>query len=71
MNFRNLQRFSCVPIDYMAQQFDITDKMRAILIDWLIEVYSKILFLETYWIYYIQRLIKILIECFRYMTSLS
>lgn len=42
MDFGNLQRFSCVPLDYMAQQFDITDKMRAILIDWLIEVYSKI-----------------------------
>lgn len=25
----------------MGQQFDITDKMRAILIDWLIEVHDK------------------------------
>jgi cyclin B len=41
MDFGNLQRFSCVPLDYMAQQFDISDKMRAILIDWLIEVYSS------------------------------
>jgi cyclin B len=41
MDFGNLQRFSCVPLDYMAQQFDISDKMRAILIDWLIEVHDK------------------------------
>ncbi|KAJ0240732.1 Cyclin-B2-2 [Hirschfeldia incana] len=39
--YRNNERFSCVPQDYMAQQFDITDKMRAILIDWLIEVHDK------------------------------
>ncbi|CAA7035682.1 unnamed protein product [Microthlaspi erraticum] len=39
--YRKNERFSCVPLDYMAQQFDITDKMRAILIDWLIEVHDK------------------------------
>ncbi|EFH45335.1 CYCB2_2 [Arabidopsis lyrata subsp. lyrata] len=39
--YRKTERFSCVPLDYMAQQFDITDKMRAILIDWLIEVHDK------------------------------
>ncbi|KAF8101528.1 hypothetical protein N665_0204s0025 [Sinapis alba] len=39
--YRKNERFSCVPQDYMAQQFDITDKMRAILIDWLIEVHDK------------------------------
>ncbi|CAH8315044.1 unnamed protein product [Eruca vesicaria subsp. sativa] len=39
--YRENERFSCVPQDYMAQQFDITDKMRAILIDWLIEVHDK------------------------------
>ncbi|VVB10160.1 unnamed protein product [Arabis nemorensis] len=39
--YRKIERFSCVPQDYMSQQFDITDKMRAILIDWLIEVHDK------------------------------
>ncbi|KAL1215618.1 Cyclin-B2-2 [Cardamine amara subsp. amara] len=39
--YRKNERYSCVPLDYMAQQFDITDKMRAILIDWLIEVHDK------------------------------
>ncbi|KAF2550406.1 hypothetical protein F2Q68_00037887 [Brassica cretica] len=39
--YRKNERFSCVPQDYMEQQFDITDKMRAILIDWLIEVHDK------------------------------
>ncbi|KAG7540244.1 Cyclin-like [Arabidopsis thaliana x Arabidopsis arenosa] len=39
--YRKTERFSCVPLDYMAQQFDITEKMRAILIDWLIEVHDK------------------------------
>ncbi|XP_010437448.1 PREDICTED: cyclin-B2-2-like [Camelina sativa] len=39
--YRKTERFSCVPQDYMAQQFDITDRMRAILIDWLIEVHDK------------------------------
>jgi cyclin B len=39
--YRKTERFSCVPLDYMAQQFDISDKMRAILIDWLIEVHDK------------------------------
>ncbi len=31
---------SCVPADYMTRQADINEKMRAILIDWLIEVHS-------------------------------
>lgn len=35
-----MQCFSCVSPDYMAQQFDINERMRAILIDWLIEVYT-------------------------------
>ena len=35
---KNLQVSSCVPPDYMSQQFDINEKMRAILIDWLVEV---------------------------------
>nr|DAD41806.1 TPA_asm: hypothetical protein HUJ06_016129 [Nelumbo nucifera] len=32
---------SCVSPNYMMQQFDINQKMRAILIDWLIEVHYK------------------------------
>ncbi|KAM3743645.1 hypothetical protein ACB098_07G162600 [Castanea mollissima] len=32
---------SCVSPNYMAHQFDINKKMRAILIDWLIEVHCK------------------------------
>jgi hypothetical protein len=35
-----MQCFSFVSPDYMAQQFDINERMRAILIDWLIEVYT-------------------------------
>ena len=34
-----MQSTSCVSPNYMAQQFDINERMRAILIDWLIEVY--------------------------------
>ncbi|KAG6422939.1 hypothetical protein SASPL_113322 [Salvia splendens] len=36
-----LQSSSCLPSNYMAQQFDINDRMRGILIDWLIEVHYK------------------------------
>ncbi|KAJ8764120.1 hypothetical protein K2173_005026 [Erythroxylum novogranatense] len=39
--YRRMESFSCVPPTYMAQQFDINEKMRAILIDWLIEVHDK------------------------------
>ncbi|VVA99412.1 unnamed protein product [Arabis nemorensis] len=39
--YRKMESFSCVPVDYMAQQMDLNDKMRAILIDWLIEVHDK------------------------------
>lgn len=35
------QHCSCVSEDYMSRQFDINDKMRAILIDWLIEVQDR------------------------------
>ncbi|KAG0497760.1 hypothetical protein HPP92_002451 [Vanilla planifolia] len=31
----------CVPPNYMSNQFDINERMRAILIDWLIEVHYK------------------------------
>ncbi|XP_052197068.1 G2/mitotic-specific cyclin-2-like [Diospyros lotus] len=39
--YRKMESCSCVSSNYMAQQFDISDRMRAILIDWLIEVHYK------------------------------
>ncbi|CAH8262592.1 unnamed protein product [Arabidopsis lyrata] len=39
--YRTMESFSCVPVDYMMQQIDLNEKMRAILIDWLIEVHDK------------------------------
>ncbi|KAJ4824713.1 G2/mitotic-specific cyclin-1 [Turnera subulata] len=39
--YRRMESFSCVSTEYMGQQFDINEKMRAILIDWLIEVHDK------------------------------
>ncbi|KAJ0265381.1 Cyclin-B2-2 [Hirschfeldia incana] len=39
--YRKMEMFSCVPVDYMMQQIDLNEKMRAILIDWLIEVHDK------------------------------
>ncbi|OVA00604.1 Cyclin [Macleaya cordata] len=38
---RKTEISSCVSPNYMAQQFDINEKMRGILIDWLIEVHYK------------------------------
>jgi len=38
-----MQSTSCVSPNYMAQQFDINERMRAILVDWLIEVCSMFL----------------------------
>lgn len=35
------QSQSCVSPQYMARQADINDKMRAILVDWLVEVHLK------------------------------
>lgn len=35
------ENLSSVPQDYMSQQSDINERMRAILIDWLIEVHMK------------------------------
>ncbi|KAG5069625.1 G2/mitotic-specific cyclin-1 [Glycine max] len=40
-HYRKMEGTSCVSPDYMAQQFDINERMRAILIDWLIEVHDK------------------------------
>eukprot|EP01018_Ginkgo_biloba_P032398 Gb_27795 [translate_table: standard] len=39
--YRKTENLSCVPPDYMSRQVEINDKMRAILIDWLIEVHLK------------------------------
>ncbi|XP_065030251.1 G2/mitotic-specific cyclin-2-like isoform X2 [Musa acuminata AAA Group] len=39
--YRKTEVTSCVRPDYMPHQFDINEKMRAILIDWLIEVHYK------------------------------
>lgn len=44
--YRRTEISSCVSPDYMAQQFDINHKMRAILIDWLIEVHDKFELME-------------------------
>eukprot|EP00249_Psilotum_nudum_P012953 c24068_g3_i1 orf=444-1955(-) len=39
--YRKSEMQSCVAPDYMSSQAEINDKMRAILIDWLIEVHLK------------------------------
>ncbi|XP_020113126.1 cyclin-B2-2-like [Ananas comosus] len=39
--YRKDENSGCVSPNYMANQFDINEKMRAILIDWLIEVHYK------------------------------
>ncbi|KAK8512623.1 hypothetical protein V6N12_075193 [Hibiscus sabdariffa] len=39
--YRKTERTGFVPPNYMAQQCDINERMRAILIDWLIEVHCK------------------------------
>ncbi|KAJ9186347.1 hypothetical protein P3X46_001927 [Hevea brasiliensis] len=38
--YKKAKRSSC-PTNYMAQQFDINERMRGIVIDWLIEVHYK------------------------------
>nr|XP_043634686.1 G2/mitotic-specific cyclin-2-like [Erigeron canadensis] len=40
-HYRRIEGCSLVSPDYMTQQFDINEKMRAILVDWLIEVHHK------------------------------
>ncbi|GAB2282473.1 G2/mitotic-specific cyclin-1 [Dionaea muscipula] len=40
-NYKRMEGCSSVPSDYMSQQLDINENMRAILIDWLIEVHYK------------------------------
>ncbi|KAF3446895.1 hypothetical protein FNV43_RR12075 [Rhamnella rubrinervis] len=39
--YKKVESSGCVPPNYMARQSDINDKMRGILIDWLIEVHYK------------------------------
>ncbi|XP_044511378.1 G2/mitotic-specific cyclin-2-like isoform X2 [Mangifera indica] len=39
--YRKAESTSCVPPNYMTQQFDVNERMRGILIDWLIEVHYK------------------------------
>ncbi|XP_065857733.1 G2/mitotic-specific cyclin-2-like [Euphorbia lathyris] len=41
VSYRKMESYGCVSPDYMTQQEDINEKMRAILIDWLIEVHDK------------------------------
>ncbi|XP_057776174.1 cyclin-B2-3-like [Salvia miltiorrhiza] len=40
-HYKKTESSSCVPSNYMAGQLDINDRMRGILIDWLIEVHYK------------------------------
>eukprot|EP00898_Chlorokybus_atmophyticus_P006444 jgi/Chlat1/6800/Chrsp51S06559 len=39
--YRRVEREFCAPFTYMENQRDINEKMRAILIDWLVEVHLK------------------------------
>ncbi|CAH9094823.1 unnamed protein product [Cuscuta epithymum] len=39
--YRKVENCSCVSPDYMSRQLDINERMRAILIDWLVEVHHK------------------------------
>ncbi|KAH9305228.1 hypothetical protein KI387_009632, partial [Taxus chinensis] len=40
-SYHEREVISCVPPDYMSHQSDINEKMRAILVDWIIEVHLK------------------------------
>ncbi|KAL3321769.1 hypothetical protein AABB24_039403 [Solanum stoloniferum] len=44
--YKKIESSACAPPNYMEQQFDINDRMRAILIDWLIEVHYKFELME-------------------------
>ncbi|KAJ8512001.1 hypothetical protein OPV22_002435 [Ensete ventricosum] len=44
--YRQTEVTSCVSPDYMSHQFDINEQMRAILVDWLIEVHYKFELME-------------------------
>ncbi|KAL2346007.1 hypothetical protein Fmac_000007 [Flemingia macrophylla] len=45
--YKDIENSSCVSPNYMTSQFDINERMRAILIDWLIEVHYKFELLEV------------------------
>ncbi|GMI70556.1 CYCLIN B2;4 [Hibiscus trionum] len=45
-HYKETEVSSCVSPNYMDRQFDINEKMRAILIDWLIEVHYKFELME-------------------------
>ncbi|XP_027356695.1 G2/mitotic-specific cyclin-2-like [Abrus precatorius] len=44
--YKKIENSSCVSPNYMTCQFDINEKMRATLVDWLIEVHYKFELLE-------------------------
>lgn len=44
--YRKAEIVSCVSPNYMEQQFDINERMRGILVDWLIEVHYKFELME-------------------------
>lgn len=44
--YRKVESCSCVPPNYMEQQSDINERMRGILVDWLIEVHYKFELME-------------------------
>ncbi|XP_057966323.1 G2/mitotic-specific cyclin-2-like [Malania oleifera] len=44
--YRENENSGCISLNYMAHQFDINYQMRAILIDWLIEVHCKFQLME-------------------------
>lgn len=46
VHYRKQEISSCVSPGYMSQQHDITDRMRGILIDWLVEVHYKFELME-------------------------
>ncbi|KAI3725551.1 hypothetical protein L1987_65341 [Smallanthus sonchifolius] len=62
MHYRKQEILSCVSPSYMSQQHDITDKMRGILIDWLIEVHYKFELMEET-LYLTVNLIDRFMEC--------
>ncbi|AEE29993.1 Cyclin B2;3 [Arabidopsis thaliana] len=44
--YKNFEKLSCVPPNYMDNQQDLNERMRGILIDWLIEVHYKFELME-------------------------
>jgi hypothetical protein len=60
-----LQGMSCVP-DYMPSQPEISDKMRAVLINWLIEVSDLVVISHAHWK---QLLGQVIMEIFIFFKS--